>query len=312
MRAQLLENTAFAARPDFEKRMVSVNGIRVHYVKVGTGRPLYLLHGNPQNWWMWRKVIPLLMHSFELIMPDLRGYGDTDKPRNGYDKRSMAADIRALRKHLGHETIGLVGHDRGGRVAHRYALDDEGSLQAWCTLDIEPTLHYFTDITRETALSAWHWQFLQTGDLAQKILAAQPELLLRYFIYQWAGNPGAIEEEAIQEYLRCFTLPGTTRAVCEDYWCGAHTDLDHDKADLGTKVQIPQLVLWGGMGRRGQKDLLSIWRTRTQHVEGGAIADCGHFMPEEAPHEVAKRIKAFFMPKLLASRCSTQVMEKRG
>jgi haloacetate dehalogenase len=275
-----------------------INGFRMHYVVAGNGPPLYLLHGNPQTWFMWRKLVPLLAPRYSLVMPDLRGYGDSDKPLGGYDKRSMAADIRALAELLGHRRIGLVGHDRGGRVAHRYALDHGDTLAALVLLDIEPTKSLFDRLDRQRALNSWHWLFLPQEDLAQRLITAEPEAVLRYFLRGWAGNPSMIEEAAVAEYLRCFKLPGTIRAICADYFAGAHTDLEHDAADAHERVQAPLLVLWGGLGKREKEwDLLAIWREKAREVEGHSLP-CGHFIPEEAPAELAKVVTAFLVGKI--------------
>jgi haloacetate dehalogenase len=273
-------------------------GLRLHVATAGAGPPLYLLHGYPQTGFIWRKVVPLLAHRYTLVMPDLRGYGDSDKPREGYDKRTMAADIRALAAALGHERLALVGHDRGGRVAHRYALDHGETLAALTLLDIEPTRTKFDNLNRQLALGSWHWLFLPQTDLAERLLAAEPEAVLRYFLRAWAGDPSAIGEEAVAEYLRCFRLPGTIRATCADYHAGAHLDLEHDAADAHLRIEAPLQVLWGGLGKRQQEwDLLAVWREKARRVEGGPLP-CGHFIPEEAPRELAAALLAFLADKL--------------
>ena len=274
-----------------------VNGVRLHYATAGEGPALFLLHGYPQTSYLWRKVVPLLAPAYRLVMPDLRGYGDSDKPLDGYDKRTMARDIRALADHLGEKRFGLVGHDRGGRVAHRYALDHGETLAGLSLLDIEPTKTKFDTLDRESALSSWHWLFLPVQDLAETLLAAAPEAALRYFLRSWAADPGAIEEAAVQEYLRCFKLPGTIRATCADYRAGAYIDLEHDAADAHKRVSVPLQVLWGGLGRRRQVDLVAVWREKAQQVEGKPLP-CGHFIPEESPEALAVELQAFFAARL--------------
>jgi haloacetate dehalogenase len=275
-----------------------VNGTRLHYVTGGDGPPLYLLHGYPQTCHLWRKVAPLLTARFCLVMPDLRGYGDSDKPLEGYDKRTMAQDVRELARRLGHGRFGLVGHDRGGRVAHRYALDHGETLSGLCLLDIVPTKTFFDRVTRSTALGTWHWFFLPQADLAETLIAAAPEAVLRHFLRAWAGNPAAIEESAVQEYLRAFRLPGTIRATCADYRAGAGVDLEHDAADAERRIEAPLLALWGGLGRLDTTfDVLACWREKALQVEGHAIASSGHFIPEEAPEELAAELLRFFEGK---------------
>ena len=281
--------------PDLAHHVARVNGIRLHYVTAGEGPPLYLLHGYPQTWFMWRKVVPLLAPRFRLVMPDLRGYGDSDKPSGGYDKRTMASDVRELARALGDERFALVGHDRGARVAHRYALDHGETLTALSLLDIVPTKTVFDNIDQDLARRSWHWFFLPVPDLAETLLKAEPEAVLRYFFRTWCHHGHAIEEEAFQEYLRAFRLPGTIRATCADYRAGATTDLEQDAADGDQRVEAPLLALWGaerGLGNRF--DVLGVWKEKARQVEGRAIADCGHFIAEEKPAELAEALLNFF------------------
>ena len=277
-----------------------VNGIRLHYVTAGpepsaARPPLYLLHGYPQSWYLWRKVVPPLAEHFSLVLPDLRGYGDSDKPVAGYDKRTMAADIRELARHLGHGRLHLAGHDRGARVAHRYALDHGETLTGVALLDILPTRTVFDRADRGIATGTWHWFFFQVPDLPEILFQADPEACLRYFFRSWSGTPSAIEETAIQEYLRTFRVPGTVRATLEDYRMGATTDLEQDRADKQKRIEVPLLALWGGMGRLGTAfDILACWREKARDVTGHALSASGHFIPEEAPDELARELIGFF------------------
>lgn len=272
-----------------------VNGVRLHYAVAGEGPPLYLLHGYPQSGYCWRKVVPLLAPHFRLVMPDLRGYGDSDKPLEGYDKRTMAQDIRALARHLGDARFALAGHDRGARVAHRYALDHGETLTGVCLLDIVPTKVFFDQVSAKTALGTWHWFFLPVPDLAERLIAADPEAVLRHFHRAWAGNPRAIEEEAFQEYLRTFRIPGTIRATCADYRAGAGIDREQDAADADKRIEAPLLVLWAAGYRLEENfDLLAIWRDKARAVEGRALSGTGHFIAEEVPEELAAELLRFF------------------
>jgi haloacetate dehalogenase len=240
-------------------------------------------------------VVPLLASRFQLVMPDLRGYGDSDKPPDGYDKRTMAQDIRELARKLGHGRFGLVGHDRGGRVAHRYALDHGDTLTGVCMVDIIPTKTFFDRVNAQMALGTWHWFFLPVPDLAETLISANPEAVLRHFLRAWAGNPAAIEEDAVQEYLRCFRLPGTIRATCADYRAGATVDREHDAADEAKRIEVPLLALWAGHYRvRENFDVLAVWREKARQVEGRAIENSGHFIAEEAPEEFAAEVGKFF------------------
>lgn len=272
-----------------------VNGVRLHYVTAGQGPPLYLLHGYPQSWYMWRHMLPLLAPHFSLVAPDLRGYGDSDKPRSGYDKRTMAADIRELARHLGHERFGLCGHDRGARVAHRYALDHGETLTALAVLDIVPTRTVFESTDQDIATGTWHWFFFLVPELPEAMIGSHLEATIRHFCRAWAGNPVAIGEDAIQEYVRTFRIPGTLRASLEDYRAGATTDLEQDRADEDKRIEVPVLALWGGLGRLGAKfDVVGIWRQKARRAEGRAIESSGHFIPEESPEELAGALIPFF------------------
>ncbi|MBI3625846.1 MAG: alpha/beta hydrolase [Candidatus Rokubacteria bacterium] len=270
------------------------DGVRIHYRQMGRGPAMVLLHGFPQTGHMWRKVMPALAERFTVVAPDLRGYGDSDRPASGYDKRRMAVDIAEVIQALGIAPIVLVGHDRGARVAHRFALDHPTMLTRLVLLDIAPTYDVFERMDQHGARERWHWFFHQVHDLPEALVAGHEEIYLRYCFRAWSFNPVAVEEEAVQEYLRCFRQPGAMRAAFDDYRAGATIDLEHDGADRGKKVRAPTLVLWGETGRMPQSaDMLGVWRARCEEVEGHAIADCGHFLPEEQPAAVIDAILKF-------------------
>jgi pimeloyl-ACP methyl ester carboxylesterase len=269
------------------------DGVRIQYRRMGSGRGMVLLHGYPQTGHMWRKVFPALAERFTVVAPDLRGYGDSDRPAAGYDKRSMALDIAEVIRALGIAPVVLVGHDRGARVAHRFALDHGSLLTHLVLLDIAPTYDVFEHLDRRSARDRWHWFFHQVPDLPEALTAGREEIYLRYLYRAWALNPAAIEEEAVQEYVRCFRQPGAMRAGFEDYRAAATIDLEHDAADRGEKVRVPVLVLWGE-GRAPQAtDMLAVWKARCESVEGHGIPDCGHFIPEEQPAVLAGAIQSF-------------------
>jgi len=246
---------------------------RIHYRRLGQGPGMVLLHGYPQTGHMWRKVMPALAERFTVVAPDLRGYGDSDRPAAGYDKRTMAADVADVIRTLGIQPVVLVGHDRGARVAHRLALDHPSLLTRLVLLDIAPTYDVFARTDQVSARARW----------------------LRYMYRTSAYNPAAIEEDAVQEYVRCFRQPGAMRAGFEDYRASATIDLEHDGADRDTKVAVPTLVLWGEAGgRRPQApDMLGVWKERCVHVEGRAVLGSGHFIPEEQPAAVIDAILRF-------------------
>lgn len=254
---------------------------------------MVVLHGFPQTGHMWRKVMPAFAERFTVVAPDLRGYGDSDRPAGGYDKRRMAADIAELVDALGLAPVVLVGHDRGARVGHRFALDYPAKLTHLVLLDIAPTYDIFQGINQQSARRIWHWFFHLVPDLPEALTAGREDLYLRYCFRAWTVNPAAIEEEAIQEYLRCFRQAGAMRAAFEDYRAGGSVDLEHDGADRDQKVAVPTLLLWGGSRTPQNADMLGVWKARCQRVEGFAVADCGHFIPEERPEVVIDAVLAF-------------------
>jgi haloacetate dehalogenase len=269
------------------------DGTKIHYRRQGRGRPMVLLHGFPQTGHMWRKVMPALAQRFDVVAPDLRGYGDSDRPPRGYDKRSMAQDVVDLLDTLGLGPVVLVGHDRGARVAHRLALDHPGRLTHLVVLDIAPTWDVFASVNRDNALARWHWFFHQLPDLPEALVSGREEIYLRYFYKTSALNAAAIEEAAVREYVRCFRQAGAMRAAFDDYRAGATTDLEQDAADRDRKVKAPTLVLWGE-GRRAQaSDMVAVWKDRCERVEGRPVRGSGHFIPEEQPEAVIDAVLAF-------------------
>src|SRR2546422_9866076 len=222
---------------------------------------LFRSHGYPQTGHMWRKVMPVLAERFTVVAPDLRGYGDSDRPATGYDKRTMAADIAEVITALTLAPVILVGHDRGARVAHRFALDHPTLLTHLVLLDIAPTYDVLESLDRAGARARWHWFFHQVPDLPEALTAGREDVYLRYMYKAWVYNPAAIEEEAVQEYLRCFRQPGAMRAGFEDYRATT-LDLEHDRADRDKKIAVPTLVLWGE-GRSPQAaDMVGVWKAR--------------------------------------------------
>ena len=276
-----------------EQRVVRANGIRLNTWLGGRGAPVLMLHGYPQTGQMWRKVTPRLLGEFNVVCPDLRGYGDSDKPRDGYDKRTMAQDIHLLMESLGHKRYAVVGHDRGARVAHRLALDHSDAVSRLCVLDIVPTHTVFRDAGRELAAAYWHWFYFQVPDLPELMIGAAPEAFLRYMLRGLTFRAGAIEEPMVQEYLRAFTLPGTIRAGLEDYRAAASRDFEDDERDLALRVRCPVLAIWGEQGKmHALFDVLATWREKAQDVRGRALP-CGHFIPEEAPEELVTELRQF-------------------
>jgi haloacetate dehalogenase len=272
---------------------VRANGIKINLWAGGAGPPVLLLHGYPQTAQMWRKVAPALLDEFSVVCPDLRGYGDSDKPRDGYDKKTMARDVHEVMAGLGHRAYSVVGHDRGGRVGHRLALDQPQAVTRLCVLDIVPTHTVFARTDRHLAAAYWHWFYFQAPDLPELMIGASAEPFLRHILGSLTFRAGAIEEPMLREYLRAFTLPGTIRAGMEDYRAAATRDFDDDARDLARRLDCPLLALWGEQGKMHTIfDVLATWREKARRVQGHALP-CGHFVPEEAPDELLAVLRPF-------------------
>lgn len=274
--------------------------LAINYASAGTGPPILLLHGHPQTHVVWRKVAPRLVEAgYQVIAPDLRGYGDSDKPESDpshlpYSKRVMAADQIALMGQLGHKTFSVVGHDRGGRVAHRLALDFPDAIERLIVLDIAPTHTMYAQTNQEFATRYFWWFFLiQPDGLPEKMIASDPEYFLRRHIAGQVKIKGSVEEAAIAEYLRSYRDPATLHAICEDYRAAASIDLDHDQADQASRINAPLLAIWGEQGVVGELyDVKATWEEKATRVSGVSLP-CGHAIPEEAPAELTGHILRF-------------------
>ncbi len=279
-------------------RLVDVvleNGIRIRAALGGSGPPLLLLHGHPQTHATWHKIAPALAEHYSVVATDLRGYGDSAKPDPGdYSKRAMAADQVALMHRLGHQQFRVVGHDRGGRVAHRMALDFPVLVQKLCVIDIAPTATMYARTDKTFATRYFWWFFLiQPAPLPERMIGADPEFFLRHHINGQSKTPGATGPEIFAEYLRCYRDPATIHAICEDYRAAAGIDLEHDAADAEARIQAPVLALWGAKGVVGALyDVLQTWREKAVDVRGRALP-CGHTLQEELPEETLAELLAF-------------------
>jgi haloacetate dehalogenase len=287
--------------PVFEYRRADVEGTVINCAIGGSGPPLLLLHGYPQNHVMWRHVAPGLARDHTVVLADLRGYGDSGKPEPDaaglvYAKRSMARDQAGLMRQLGFWPFQLVGHDRGARVGHRLVLDHPGAVSRLAVLDIVPTRHVLHNVNRAMATAYYHWFFLATGHgIPERLIGADPEFWIRSLMGPLLGAGASIEPEVMEDYVRCFRDPRTIAASCADYRAAASTDLVHDDETFaaGQKVDCPVLALWGTQGFVGRGyEPLGVWQQYATDVRGTALPT-GHFLPEEAPELVVEALRDF-------------------
>jgi haloacetate dehalogenase len=285
----------------FEYRQLDVEGIMVHHAIAGSGPPLLLLHGYPENHLMWRHVAPALAQDHTVVVADLRGYGDSGKPAPDhaglvYAKRAMARDQVGLMRQLGFGQFGLVGHDRGARVAHRLVLDHPAAVTRLAVLDIVPTRHVLGHVTRAMATAYYHWFFLATPNgIPERLIAADPGFWVRSLIGPLLGPGASIEPEVLNDYVRCFSDPRTIAGSCADYRSAASTDLVHDDETFaaGQRIECPTLALWGTQAFVGRAyDPLSVWQQYATDLRGTPLPT-GHFLPEESPALVTSALRDF-------------------
>lgn len=298
---------------DSTLQRVEVRGITLA-VRLGGERnhpPLLLLHGHPQTHAMWHRVWDALGAHFTLVAPDLRGYGDSDKPPSNatlghapYSKRTMAEDAVALMAALGHPRFRLLAHDRGARVGHRLMIDHPHAVERATLLDIAPTLAMYEQTTMDFARAYWHWFFLiQPEPLPETMIGADTDHYLDGLMGRRHAGLTAFDERALAEYRRCLRLPGAVHAMCEDYRAAASIDLEHDRADRAAARRItqPLQVLWGAHGVVARCFApLTEWQRVADDVRGGALP-CGHYLAEEAPDALL----AAALPFLLADTPSS-------
>ncbi|MFI1380104.1 alpha/beta fold hydrolase [Embleya sp. NPDC020886] len=291
-----------APAPGLRRVEASRDGVRINAFVGGEGPPVLLLHGYPQTSTMWHRVAPeLVAAGHTVVLADLRGYGDSDKPgdtagHEPYGKRVMAADQVSLMESLGFARFAVVGHDRGARVAHRMALDAPERVLSVAVLDVVPTLHMFENVDRTMASDYFHWFFLSLpSDLPERLILADPLTWLRSrFAGRHAGG-SAIDAAAMAEYERCFDA-GTVRASCADYRAAAGIDLVHDRLDReqGRRVEVPLLALWGARSYVGRNfDVARVWRTYARQVDAVSV-HADHYLAEEAPDAVAHALTSFW------------------
>lgn len=284
---------------NFTQTQINTPDATINLVYGGEGPPLLLLHGYPQTHAMWHKVAPQLAEQFTVVIPDLRGYGDSAKPfgqpdHSTYSKRAMAQDLLAVMSTLGFERFAVVGHDRGARVGHRLALDAPERVTKLAVLDIAPTYHVFKTVNQLMATAYYHWFFLiQPYDLPERLIGADPLFYLHWVLNKLGGGLHFFAPAALAEYERCFQNPAMIHASCEDYRAAASIDLIHDEADRQRRLTCPVLALWGKKAFvHHAYEVLAVWQDYAQKVRGKALPS-GHFLPEECPVETTAELLAF-------------------
>ncbi|MCP8939224.1 alpha/beta hydrolase [Alsobacter sp. SYSU M60028] len=292
--------------PGFESHWIDTQAGRVFARSGGAGPPLVLLHGFPQTHVMWHRVAPALAERFSVVAMDLRGYGWSSAPRGDdehllYSKRAMAEDVIAVMEALGHVRFAAVGHDRGGRVAYRLALDHPGRLDRLCVIDIMPTLSMWEGMTAARALQVYHWTFLaQPAPLPERLIGGDPIFWMEQKLAAWSGT-GTLERfdpRALAHYRAAFNNPDRIHAMCEDYRAGATVDLkfDREDRDAGRTIACPTQAIWGASGiPAANSSPLDTWRaTFAPGIVGGAV-ESGHFVPEENPRAMLDLLLPFLL-----------------
>jgi haloacetate dehalogenase len=271
-------------------------GVTINGVVGGSGPAVLLLHGAPVNLAGWRKVAPELAKKYTVVATDLRGYGDSDMPDGGeshenYSKRAMARDQVDVMSELGLERFHVVGHDRGGRVGHRLAIDHREKVITLTVMDIMPTLHLYENVDRRFAEAYWFWFFLSAPNpVPETFVADNPEFYMTCSLF---GKRDVVGDAAFGNFVRTMSREGAAHAQSEDYRAAATIDLEHDRADRDEKLTMPLLVLWGDHNAVNKGvDIVAIWKERALDVRGHGVPS-GHWMPEEVPGQLIEEVSAF-------------------
>ena len=268
--------------------------VRLHYVQCGAGTPVLLIHGWPQTWFEWRLVMPLLADRYTLVAPDLRGLGDSSRPESGYDKKTLAHDLWLLMsEQLGHARFAVVGHDWGSAVAARLAMDHPDAVTHLALLDV-PVLGDRPPEEGGRLGDRWHHQFHNVPDLPEALTVGRERTYLEFFFKNGCDVAGVFTEEVIEEYVRAYAQPGAMRAGFSLYRAMTQDIADNRAVfETGFRLPMPTLGLGGG-GSRGRGNIVRASLRRVAlHVEGGSVAECGHFIPEERPDALARELRRF-------------------
>jgi haloacetate dehalogenase len=287
----------------FDTRALETGRGTIHARVGGAGPPLLLLHGYPETHLMWHSCAPALAERFTVVATDLPGYGDSLRPAPAADhaphsKRAMALDQVQAMASLGFERFAVAGHDRGGRVAYRMALDHPGRVSSLAVLDIVPTAEVWARADDRLALGYWHWGFLaQPAPLPERLIAADPDAYFECHLRSigLGVEPDRYPERVLAAYRAQLEDAGAVQAICEDYRAGASIDRQLDEADRGRQIECPVLVLWGTRGALEPfyGDVLAVWRPWARDLRGRGV-EASHFLVEDRPDEVARELAAFF------------------
>ena len=290
----------------FEAIEVETEDARIFVRRFGSGPPVLLLHGFPQTHLMWREVAPILARDFTVICADLRGYGRSACPASRadhwpYSKRVMANDMAAVTTKLGFSRFSVAGHDRGGRVAYRLALDRPERVERLAVLDILPTADTWERADKKLVTGYWPWSLLaQPEPLPERLVSAAPDAVVNNALGGWGSSPHVFSPEVRAAYIEALRDPAHVHAICEEYRAAATLDHEHDREDhsAGRRIACPVLALWSGRGPlnswyAGVGGPLALWRGWANDVRGGPL-DGGHFFPEEIPQRTAQELRSFF------------------
>jgi haloacetate dehalogenase len=293
----------------FSKHRINVGDVTISAVAAGSGPPVLLLHGYPQCKAPWARIAPILARSYTVVAADLRGYGDSSKPKNEpgnatYSFRTMGSDMFGLMRALGHERFHVIGHDRGGRTAYRMALDRPESVISLAVLDIAPTYSMFMSTNRLIAGAYWHWYFLsQPEPFPERLIGNDPDFFYETCLFGWGKTRlEDFDSEMLAEYRRCWRDRGMHHGSCSDYRAAASIDLEHDTADNLRMVNSPTLVFWGEHGVMHKLfDMEAVWRERLANMQT-AMLPGGHFFLDQYPEESATILLRFLERSLPPAR----------
>ncbi len=290
--------------PGFKHLNMKTSGAVIRLRHGGSGPPLLLLHGNPQNHVQWHKIATRLAEKYHVILPDLRGYGDSSLPEPGenhinYSFRAMALDMVEIMEQLGHQKFYLAGVDRGGRTAHRLCLDHPDRVIKACLMDVVPNYYVWTNPTKDWVVKTWHWGFMaQPEPFPERLISAVPAeyfLTSRMTIRGGTGT-GFFDRDAMKEYVRCYTLK-TITGSCRDYRATATCDFEMDTVDRDRKLEMPLLIVWGARGQppARAREFLDIWKAFASNIVHAEPLDCGHYIAEEIPGTLYSKFMEFFV-----------------